>query len=92
MLLSEKAGMSEEHLRRLAWAEIGCSPMKHVAFLRMRQATVLFQATSLNVSAVAEAVGYKNAFAFSTAFKRHIGSSPGAFLADLKQNSTYMQK
>jgi AraC-like DNA-binding protein len=91
-LLSKKAGMSEEHLRRLAWAEIGCSPMKHVTSLRMRQATLLFQATGLNVSAVAEAVGYKNAFAFSTAFKRQIGSSPGAFLADLKQNSTYLQK
>jgi AraC-like DNA-binding protein len=90
MLLSKKAGMSEEHLRRLAWSEIGCSPMKHVAFLRMRHATLLLQVTSLNVSAVAEAVGYKNAFAFSTAFKRHIGSSPGAFLADSKQTSTYM--
>jgi AraC-like DNA-binding protein len=79
VLLSKKAGMSEEHLRRLAWAEIGCSPMKHVTFLRMRHATLLLQATSLNVSAVAELVGYQNAFAFSTAFKRHIGSSPAAF-------------
>jgi AraC-like DNA-binding protein len=60
--------------------------------LRMRQATLLFQATGLNVSAVAEAVGYKNAFAFSTAFKRQIGSSPGAYLADLKQNRTHPQK
>jgi AraC-like DNA-binding protein len=84
-LLSKKAGMSEEHLRRLAWAEIGSSPMKHVAVLRMRHATMLLQATSLKVSAVAEAVGYKNAFAFSTAFKRHIGSSPEAFSADSKR-------
>jgi len=62
--------------------------MKHVTSLRMRLATLLFQATGLNVSAVAKAVGYKNAFAF----RRQIGSSPGAFLADLKQNSTYLQK
>jgi AraC-like DNA-binding protein len=68
------------------------SPMKHVTFLRMRHATLLLQVTSLNVSAVAEAVGYKNAFAFSTAFKRHIGSSPGAFFANSKQTSTYLQK
>ena len=47
-LLSKKAGMSAEHLRRLAWAEIGCSPIKHVTSLRMRQATLLFQATGLN--------------------------------------------
>jgi AraC-like DNA-binding protein len=87
-LLAKKAGMSEEHLRRLAWAEIGCSPMKHVASLRMRQAMLLLQATSLNVSAIAEAVGYKNAFAFSTAFKRHTGYSPRAFFADAKQTST----
>jgi hypothetical protein len=44
----QKSGMSAEHLRRLAWAEIGCSPMKHVTSLRMRQATLLFQATGLN--------------------------------------------
>jgi len=92
MLLSKKAGMSEEHLRRLAWAELGCSPMKHVAYLRMRHATLLLQATSLTVSAIAEAVGYKNAFAFSTAFKRHMGSSPRAFFADSKQTSSMREK
>jgi hypothetical protein len=41
------------HILDQIWAEIGCSPMKHVTFLRMRQATLLFQATGLNVSAVA---------------------------------------
>lgn len=79
-VLSQKAGISEEHLRRVSLQETGRTPMKQVAFLRLQRALHLLQTSQLKVSAVAEAVGYTDPFAFSTAFKRSMGRSPSAFM------------
>jgi len=74
--LAEHAGMSGEQLRRLCLKHYGHSPMHHVAVIRMRHAESLLEAESYTVGRVAEAVGYENAFAFSTAFKRVMGHPP----------------
>lgn len=77
--LAQRAGLSAEQLRRVAWEETGRSPMKHVAFLRLQKAMLLLRTSQLKVAAIAETVGYKDPFAFSTAFKRHLGCSPSAY-------------
>lgn len=77
--LAEIVSMSPEHLRRVCHAEAARSPMRHVAELRMRAAATLLASESYSVSEVAERVGYDNAFAFSTAFKRHTGVPPSQF-------------
>ena len=77
--LADAAAMSAEHLRRLCRQQTGRGPMHHVAFLRMRRAATLLESTRQKVRAVARAVGYDNAFAFSTAFKRLLGVSPDAY-------------
>jgi transcriptional regulator GlxA family with amidase domain len=77
--LAHAAGTSGEHLRRLCRSQIGRSPMRHVAFLRMRRAAALLSTQSYTVEAVAQQVGYENPFAFSTAFKRHFGLSPSDY-------------
>jgi AraC-like DNA-binding protein len=74
--LAERAGMSIEHLRRLALSETGRSPMKQVTHLRMRHAEALLGSRRYPIAEVAERVGYENAFAFSTAFKRETGRPP----------------
>ena len=76
--LAEMSGFSAEHLRRLCQNENGCSPMQQVSRLRMQQALSLLGG-GYSVEAVARTVGYENAFAFSTAFKRIIGDSPSSF-------------
>ena len=77
--LADAAAVSGEHLRRLCRAETGRGPMHQVAFLRMRRAATLLESTRQKVRVIARTVGYDNAFAFSTAFKRMIGSSPDAY-------------
>jgi len=77
--LARIAAMSAEHLRRVCHTEVGCSPMRYVAELRMRTAATLLASESYSIGEVAEYVGYDNAFAFSTAFKRHAGIPPSQF-------------
>lgn len=77
--LAREAGTSGEHLRRLCRSQTGRSPMRHVTHLRMRRAAALLSTQSYTVEAVAQQVGYENPFAFSTAFKRHMGLPPSAY-------------
>lgn len=44
--------------------------MRDVAQLRMARATALLGSTPMKVVAVARAVGYRNPFSLSTAFRR----------------------
>jgi AraC-like DNA-binding protein len=78
-MLAEKAGMSTETLRRLCLRQNGQRPMHYLTGLRMRRAAMLLESTELKVESIARSLGYSSAFAFSTAFKRHAGSSPAAY-------------
>ena len=71
--------MSGENLRRLCQRETGRGPMHHLTQLRMQRAAMLLESTAHKIEKIARTVGYANAFAFSTAFKRHMGVSPAAF-------------
>jgi AraC-like DNA-binding protein len=77
--LSRQAHMSGEHLRRICQKQLGRSPMQQVTYLRMQRAAILLQSSQATVESVARAVGYDNPFAFSVAFKRWIGVSPGRY-------------
>jgi AraC-like DNA-binding protein len=74
--LATRAGLSDEHLRRLCTAEHGHSPMARVTQLRMQHAASLLHSGRYTVAEVAHRVGYENPFAFSTAFRRTQGISP----------------
>lgn len=74
------AGLGGEQLRRLSLRQLGASPMQHLARLRMRRAASLLAAGGRTVAEVAAAVGYDNAFAFSTAFRRHHRVPPSQLL------------
>ncbi|MBN8526841.1 MAG: helix-turn-helix transcriptional regulator [Planctomycetes bacterium] len=74
--LARHAGLGPEQLRRLCLRHLGASPMQHLARLRMRRAAALLATGGRGVATVAAAVGYDNAFAFSTAFRRIMGRPP----------------
>lgn len=76
--LADATGLGPEYLRRLCLRELGTSPMRQVTRLRMQQAISLLS-EGYKVSAVANAVGYDNAYAFSTAFRRITGRTPSHF-------------
>lgn len=73
--LAARAGLEPEQLRRVCHQETGYSPMRHVTVLRMQEAVSLL-GMGYTVEATAQAVGYENSFAFSTAFRRVMGEPP----------------
>ena len=74
--LAREAGLHPEALRRRCRAETGTSPMRRVADLRLQHAAALLTSSPLSISAIAERVGYSDAFAFTTAFRRRFGHPP----------------
>ena len=77
--MARSAGMSEENLRRLCQRHRACSPMAHLTRLRMQAAADILIHSEEKLAALAARVGYADAFAFSTAFKRIMGQSPRHF-------------
>lgn len=77
--LADLACLSTGQLRVVCHQSTGRSPMEQVTYLRMRHAGALFMASDLSVEQAARAVGYANAFAFSTAFKRVMGVPPSRY-------------
>jgi len=55
------------------------TPMDMVTAMRMELAAELLAFTNYTLAMIADETGYKNAFAFSKAFKRHKGASPGEY-------------
>jgi len=78
--LAQEAHMEKERLRRICLRETGTSPIHYVTHLRMQHALSLL-ANGQKVEASARTVGYEDAFAFSTAFKRIMGRPPSEFRA-----------
>lgn len=78
--LARRAGMGDEQLRRLCQRHLGISPMHHLSRLRMHRAAALLATGGRSVGMVAASVGYDNAFAFSTAFRRLMGRPPSQLI------------
>lgn len=77
--LAGELGVGQERLRQLSVAAAGRSPMRHLAHLRMTRAAHLLRTTREPVAAIADVVGYGDAFVFSSAFRRWAGMSPRAY-------------
>ncbi|MCW5772656.1 MAG: helix-turn-helix domain-containing protein, partial [Rhodospirillaceae bacterium] len=59
-------------------APVGQTPLAYLTRWRMTLASRLLRETGLGIAAVAQRVGYRNAYAFATAFRRITGAPPGA--------------
>lgn len=77
--LARELHTSPVNFHRIATRFGGVRPMEMVVRLRMRRAQDLLRTTDLPVRRIAEFVGYRNAFAFSAAFKRETGVGPREF-------------
>lgn len=77
--LARAAGLSRAAFARRFLGELGVPPLRHLTELRMRRAARRLAESDDSLAAIAAEVGYDSEFAFSRAFKRHMGEAPGGF-------------
>ncbi|MFI6576646.1 AraC family transcriptional regulator [Nocardiopsis sp. NPDC050513] len=81
--LAARAKVSRAHFAKRFTEVMGQSPLGYLTEWRMETAEELLSESDASVRQVARAVGYGDAAAFSTAFKRRRGASPTAFRAGI---------
>ena len=86
--MTREVDVSGAHLRRLCRKELGFGPNRQLARLRLKHAALLLSHTAMTVEKIAGKVGYSDAFAFSTAFRRQTGVSPRRFRASSADTAT----
>jgi AraC family transcriptional activator of mtrCDE len=77
--LCVQAGVSKSVLSEKFSALIGHSPIEYLTLWRLQIAAHWLMEPDMTVERVAEKSGYESVPAFSKAFKRHFGVSPGTF-------------
>lgn len=80
--LAELVGLSPEYLSVLYKRTTGSSLKETMTAIRLERARHLLAETSMNVSQIADVLGYANSFLFSRQFKQHFGSPPSRFRMD----------
>ncbi len=77
--LALKMGVSKKRISSTFRRRLGVTVAQYLREERMRTAQRLLAQSSLDVQAVAQALGFSSAANFSTAFREHVGMSPTAF-------------
>ena len=77
--LAKHAGMSRSAFATRFAATVGCAPMEYLSRWRMALAQDSLSRGVKSLDRLADEIGYESASAFSTAFRRRLGCSPGAF-------------
>ncbi|MBI2311466.1 MAG: AraC family transcriptional regulator [Betaproteobacteria bacterium] len=77
--LANRVAMSRSAFAARFARLVGQSPMDYLARRRMDKARELLEVHRMSVAAVAEKVGYRSEAAFGKAFKKIVGTGPGAF-------------
>jgi AraC family transcriptional regulator, arabinose operon regulatory protein len=79
--LAQAAEMSRHGFCRRYKAITGDSPYQHFLHLKMERACYLLDITEQTVGAIAESLGYDDAYYFSRAFRKIMGMSPSHYRA-----------
>lgn len=82
--LSRRAGLSERQIARLFERAVGEAPMAHYRKLRLNHARQLLFQSSLSISEIALASGFRSVSAFSRCFAAEFGRSPRQLLTKLR--------
>jgi AraC-like DNA-binding protein len=78
--MAEAAGMSRSAFAARFKELLGQTPLEYVTEWRMQKAMQLLQQRDKKLVDIARSVGYESDAAFSKAFKRVVGASPGEYL------------
>jgi AraC-like DNA-binding protein len=85
--LAQLAGMSRSAFALRFVEMLGCAPIEYLGRWRMALAQDALSRGGKPLDRLAEEIGYESASAFSTAFRRRIGVSPGAFAKSRRTGS-----
>ena len=77
--IANKLSINRSHLYRIFKNEVGMNVEDYIINIRINHAKALLSTTSLSVSAVANAVGYKNYSSFFKRFKNSTGLTPNEY-------------
>lgn len=77
--LARSAGMSRSAFAARFGTAVGCAPMEYLARWRMSLAQDALSRGGKSLDVLAIEIGYQSGSAFSTAFRKRLGCSPGAF-------------
>lgn len=77
--LAGVAGMSRSSFSARFGEVLGCAPIEYLARWRMAIAKAALARGMKSLDRIADEIGYESASAFSTAFRKRIGLSPGQF-------------
>jgi AraC-like DNA-binding protein len=77
--LAKLAGMSRSAFAARFSEIVGCAPIEYLSRWRMALAQDALSRSGKSLDRVADEIGYESASAFSTAFRRRTGCSPGTF-------------
>ncbi|MFD7306600.1 cupin domain-containing protein [Promicromonospora sp. NPDC059942] len=77
--LGRAAGLPRTAFARRFTEAVGRPPMRYLTDRRLERAASLLRETDAPLAAIARRVGYSTEFAFSAAFRREYGTSPGGF-------------
>ncbi len=72
-------GMSEKYFIQFFHTHTGYSPKQYMIRRRMEHAASLLADSALTISQIAQMLHFSDSYAFSKAFKKYYGESPGAF-------------
>jgi len=86
--LGESAGLSRSVLHERFAHFLGQPPMQYLAAWRMQLAAGMLRDSDAKLIEVALDVGYESEAAFSRAFKRAVGTSPGAWRREQRNGTT----
>ncbi|WP_371649865.1 MULTISPECIES: cupin domain-containing protein [unclassified Streptomyces] len=77
--LATEAGVSRPTLARRFTALVGRPPMAYLTWWRLTRAATLLRDTTDPLAAIAARIGYGTPYAFSHAFNREFGTTPGRY-------------
>ncbi len=77
--LAEVAGLSRSAFAARFGETLGCGPIEYLARWRMALAKDALIRGAKSLDRIADEIGYESASAFSTAFRKRLGCSPGRF-------------
>jgi AraC-like DNA-binding protein len=84
--LARETGRSRSGFAAAFTATLGQTPLAYLTRWRMTVAASLLRETNLSITAVAQRVGYRNPYAFATAFRRITGAAPGVERRRMRAN------